>query len=76
MLRNARIDAGLSCRALARAVDRSHAWVRDLEAGARPPSTTMAGRVSEVLNLDPWTDAILRSVAVDDVQLSARQATR
>ncbi|WP_415925699.1 helix-turn-helix domain-containing protein [Streptomyces scabiei] len=69
LIRNARIDAGYSGRALARAVGRSHAWLRGLECGERPPSATMAARVSEALRLDPWSDALLQSVAVDDAEL-------
>ncbi|MEU9264575.1 helix-turn-helix transcriptional regulator [Streptomyces sp. NPDC048251] len=75
-LANARIEAGYSGSALARAVGRSHAWLRGLEAGERPPSVSMASRVSEVLQLDPWTDAVLHSVAVDDAELRARQGSR
>ncbi|MEW1648608.1 helix-turn-helix transcriptional regulator [Streptomyces sp. NPDC091219] len=73
LLATARIEASYSGRALARAVGRSHAWPRDLEAGARPPSTVRAGRISEALHLDPWTDALLWSVAVD-TDLRARKA--
>jgi transcriptional regulator with XRE-family HTH domain len=76
LLTAARVEAGYSGRALARAIGRSHAWVRDLEAGARPPSVTMASRVSDALRLDPWTDAVLQSVAVDDVELRARRGSR
>lgn len=76
MLAAARTEAGYSGRALARAVGRSHAWVRGLEAGERPPSVSMAGRVSEVLQLDPWAAAVLHSVAVDDVELRARRGTQ
>ncbi|MFE2828469.1 helix-turn-helix domain-containing protein [Streptomyces sp. NPDC059271] len=74
MLRAARVNAGLSARALGRTVGRTHAWVRDLEGGVRPPSVTMADRVSRALGLDPWADAVLRSVAVDDAELRARRA--
>ncbi|MFD4788883.1 multiprotein-bridging factor 1 family protein [Streptomyces sp. NPDC058459] len=66
MIRAARYRAGMSARALGRAVGRSHPWVTDLEDGVRPPSATMADRVSRALGLDPWTDAVLRSAAVDD----------
>ncbi|MEH0551228.1 helix-turn-helix domain-containing protein [Streptomyces sp. B21-101] len=76
MLAAARTEAGYSGRALARAVGRSHAWLRGLEAGERPPSVAMAGRVSEVLQLDPWTDAVLQSVAVEDAALRARRRTK
>ncbi|MEU5281128.1 helix-turn-helix transcriptional regulator [Streptomyces asoensis] len=76
VLAAARIEAGYSGRALARAVGRSHAWLRGLEAGERPPSVSMAGRISEVLRLDPWADAVLQSVAVDDAELRARRGTQ
>ncbi|MDX3578658.1 helix-turn-helix transcriptional regulator [Streptomyces sp. FL07-04A] len=72
----ARIEAGYSGRALARTVGRSHAWLRGLEAGERPPSRTMAGRISAVLHLDPWADAVLQAVAVDDAELRARPGSR
>ncbi|MFF2385172.1 helix-turn-helix domain-containing protein [Streptomyces sp. NPDC058108] len=69
MIRAARHRAGMSARALGRAVGRSHPWVTDLEDGVRPPSATMADRVSRALALDAWSDAILRSVAVDDADM-------
>lgn len=71
-LRSARIDAGLSARALARLVGRSHPWVRDLEDGVRPPSSVMADRISAALQLDPWTDALLWALAVDEVRPGRR----
>ncbi|MGW3846887.1 helix-turn-helix domain-containing protein [Streptomyces fagopyri] len=69
LLRTARINAGMSARALGRAVGRSHPWVTDLEAGMRPPSVSMADRVSRALRLDPWADAVMRAVAVDDAEM-------
>lgn len=74
MIRAARYRADLSARALGRAVGRTHAWVRDLEDGVRPPSVTMAEKVSRALGLDPWADAVLRSVAVADAELRSRRA--
>ncbi|MEU6244821.1 helix-turn-helix transcriptional regulator [Streptomyces sp. NPDC047024] len=74
MIRAARYRAGMSARALGRAVGRTHPWVRDLEDGVRPPSAAMADRVSKALELDPWADAVLRSVAIEDVEPRPRRA--
>lgn len=76
MLRSARIDAGLSREALAAAVLVSAGLIQGLEGEKRPPSFTMADRISEALRLGPWEDAVLRSVAVDDAELRTRQGSR
>lgn len=74
MIRRARYGAGMSARALGRAIGRNHPWVADLEAGVRPPTATMADRVSRALHLDPWTDAVLRSAAIPDSEMRSRKA--
>jgi transcriptional regulator with XRE-family HTH domain len=76
MLRNARIDAGLSRDTLAAALSMSTGVVQGLEEELRPPSVTVAARISETLRLDPWTDAVLRSVAVAEAELRTRRGTR
>jgi transcriptional regulator with XRE-family HTH domain len=76
MLRSARMDAGLSREALAGAVLASAGLVQALEEEHRPPSETMADRISRALDLDPWTDAVLRAVAVDDAELRTRRGIR
>lgn len=76
LLRNARIDAGLSREALAASLLVSTGSVQALEEGRRPPSVTMAGLITEALNLDPWRAAVLHSVAVDDAALRTRRGIR
>ncbi|MFF7521291.1 helix-turn-helix domain-containing protein [Streptomyces pseudovenezuelae] len=76
MLRNARIDAGLSRDTLASALSMSTGVVQGLEEELRPPSVTVAARISETLGLDPWTDAVLQSVAVAESELRTRRGTR
>jgi hypothetical protein len=70
------MNAGLSREALGAAVFASAGLVQALEEEHRPPSETMAGRISRALGLDPWADAVLRSVAVDDAELRTRRGTR
>lgn len=76
LLRNARIDAGLSREALAASLLVSTGSVQALEEEHRPPSATMASRITEALNLDPWRAAVLYAVAVDDAALRTRRGTR
>ncbi|MGW7722195.1 helix-turn-helix domain-containing protein [Streptomyces canus] len=76
LLRAARSRAGLSRTRLAAALDVSYGLVHDLEAGLRPPSTTIAGRISEALRLDPWESAVVQATAVDDTVLRTRRGTR
>lgn len=76
MLRNARVDAGLSREALADQLPVSVGVVQALECEQRPPSVTVASRISAALTLDPWTDAVLHSIAVDDTALRTRRGTR
>ncbi|MEV6833609.1 helix-turn-helix transcriptional regulator [Streptomyces sp. NPDC051133] len=76
MLRNARVDAGLSRDALATAVHASPGRLRALEAEQRPPSTALAVRLADTLQLDPWQAAVLLAVTVDEEQLRTRRGTR
>lgn len=76
LLRKARRRAGLPLDQLAAAVDASYGQLYDLEAGYRPPSATVAARISEALRLDPWEDAVVQAAAVDDSALRTRRGTR
>ncbi|MFF4839263.1 helix-turn-helix domain-containing protein [Streptomyces collinus] len=76
MLRNARVDAGLSRRALGAALLASAGTVQGLEEGHRPPSATIADRLARVLGLDPWQTAVVQAVAVEDAALRARRGTQ
>ncbi|QJS13214.1 helix-turn-helix transcriptional regulator [Streptomyces argyrophyllae] len=76
MLRNARVDAGLSREALGAALLASAGTVQGLEEEHRPPSATVAARLAHALNLDPWRAAIVHAVAVDDAALRTRQGTQ
>lgn len=76
MLRNARVDAGLSRTALGAALLSSAGTVQGLEEEQRPPSVTIAGRLARVLGLDPWRAAVVHAVAVDDAALRARRGTQ
>jgi transcriptional regulator with XRE-family HTH domain len=76
MLRNARVEAGLSREALAAALTASAGIVQGLEEEHRPPSVTVAARIAEVLRLDPWRSAVLLAVAVDDAALRTRRGIR
>ena len=76
MLRRARTEAGLSREALAAFLLVSTGSIQALEEEHRPPSVTMAGRITEALNLDPWRAAVLHAVAVDDAALRTRRGTR
>lgn len=76
LLRTARARAGLSRTRLAAALDVSYGLVHDLEAGLRPPSATIAGRISEALRLDPWESAVVQATAVEDEVLRTRRGTR
>lgn len=76
LLRNARIDAGLSREALAAATRSSKGLVQALEDAMRPPSATMAARISTALRLGPWEAAVLQAAAVDDAALHSRRGVR
>lgn len=76
LLRAARIHAGLSRDRLALAVGASKGLIQGVEDGLRPPSATIAGRLSEVLALDEWQDAVVRAAAVDDAALRTRRGVR
>ncbi|MFI5684659.1 helix-turn-helix domain-containing protein [Streptomyces sp. NPDC051636] len=76
MLRNARVDAGLSRRALGAALLASAGTVQGLEEEHRPPSATIADRLASVLGLDPWQAAVVGAVAVDDAVLRTRRGTQ
>lgn len=76
LLRNARINAGLSRDALAAVTQSSKGLVQALEDAMRPPSATMAVRISEALQLDAWEAAVLQSAAVDDAALHSRRGVR
>ncbi|WP_159056553.1 hypothetical protein [Streptomyces yokosukanensis] len=76
MLRSARLDAGLSRQALATTVLASPGCLRAVEAEQRPPSSTLADRITHALQLDPWRAALLQAVAVDEAQLRSRRGTR
>ncbi|MEU8031947.1 helix-turn-helix domain-containing protein [Streptomyces sp. NPDC049099] len=73
MLRNARVDAGLSREALGAALLASAGTVQALEEEHRPPSVTIADRLARVLRLDPWRAAVLCAAAVDDAALRTRR---
>lgn len=76
LLRTARLRAGLSLPRLAASVNASYGLLYDLEAERRPPSVTMAGRLSEALRLDPWEAIVVQATAVDDDTLRSRRGTR
>jgi transcriptional regulator with XRE-family HTH domain len=76
MLRNARVEAGLSREALGAALTSSAGIVQGLEEEHRPPSVTVAARIAEVLRLDPWRSAVLLAAAVDDAALRTRRGIR
>lgn len=76
LLRTARLRAGLSLPRLAASVGASYGLLYDLEAERRPPSVTMAGRLSEALRLDPWEAIVVQATAVDDDTLRSRRGTR
>ncbi len=73
MLRGARLRAGFSRDGLALTVQVSRGQVQGIEEERRPPSVAAAERISAVLRLDPWEDALLQAVAVDDRQLRSRR---
>ncbi|MFI1377267.1 multiprotein-bridging factor 1 family protein [Streptomyces longwoodensis] len=76
MLRNARIDAGLSRTALGAALLTSAGTVQGIEEERRPPSRTIADRLTRALDLDPWRAAVVQAVAVDNDALRARRGTQ
>ncbi|WP_406100787.1 multiprotein-bridging factor 1 family protein [Streptomyces canus] len=76
LLRTARLRAGLPLTRLAASVDASYGLLYDLEAERRPPSVTMAARLSEALHLDPWEATVVQATAVDDGALHSRLGTR
>lgn len=76
LLRAARVRAGLSRDRLAVELAASRGLVQGLEEEMRPPSATMAGRLSDVLRLDPWEDAVVQAAAVDDEALRTRRGIR
>nr|WP_187279101.1 helix-turn-helix transcriptional regulator [Streptomyces lavendulae] len=76
MLRNARVDVGLSRRALGTALLASAGTVQGLEEEHRPPSVTVADRLVRILDLDPWQSAVLQAVAVEDTALRTRRGIR
>lgn len=76
LLRAARLRAGLSRDRLALELMTSKGHVQGLEDGLRPPSATMAGRLAEVLRLDPWESAVVHAVAVEDGALRTRRGVR
>ena len=75
LLRAARLRAGLPLTRLAASVGASYGLLYDLEAERRPPSVTMAARLSEALHLDPWEDIVVQATAVDDDTLRSRRGT-
>lgn len=66
MLGTARLRAGYRLREFARLVELSHSYVLALETGQRCPSTTVAGRIAEALELTEDERALLFAAAVDD----------
>jgi transcriptional regulator with XRE-family HTH domain len=66
-LEAARLRRGLSCRAVAEAVgvDRSYVWL--IEHGRRVPSRPLIRSLTEVLDLDPTTAALLTALARPEV---------
>jgi DNA-binding XRE family transcriptional regulator len=73
MLRGARLRAGFSRAGLALTLEVSRGQLQGIEEERRPPSVAVAERISAVLRLDPWEDALLQAVAVDDSQLRSRR---
>ncbi|MEU3546284.1 helix-turn-helix domain-containing protein [Streptomyces longwoodensis] len=76
LLRVARSRAGLSREQLAAAVGTSKGSVQAVEEDRRPPSTGLAARMSVVLDLGPWDDAVLQAAAVDPARLRSRRGVR
>ncbi|MFD8739406.1 multiprotein-bridging factor 1 family protein [Streptomyces sp. NPDC059618] len=76
MIRNARVDAGLSREALGAAIHASAGSVQALEEEHRPPSTGLAARLCDVLSLDPWREAVVMACATDEGALRTRRGTR
>jgi DNA-binding XRE family transcriptional regulator len=76
MLRSARHRAGFSRQGLAEALQASTGCVQAIEDERRPPSVEVAERLSAVLRLDPWEDAVLLAAAVEAGQLRSRQGVK
>ncbi|KAB1149233.1 helix-turn-helix transcriptional regulator [Streptomyces luteolifulvus] len=76
LLRRARLRAGLSRDRLAAVTQTSKGLVQALEEGMRPPSATMAARLTEALALDDWDAAVIHAAAVDDAALRTRRGIR
>lgn len=65
-LGEARTRLGLSYRQVGAAVDVPHGHVWLIEHGRRRPSTVVARRLAEVLELDDATAAVLVEASADD----------
>lgn len=76
LLRKARLRAGLSRDRLAAATWTSKGLVQALEEGMRPPSATMADRLTKVLALGDWDAAVVHAASVDDAALRTRAGVR
>lgn len=70
LLRQARLRAGLSQRALSLAVGRSTAYISKVEAGDMDPSFQAVSLLAVVLNLSPLELWVLARVAVADGRTS------
>lgn len=76
LLRNARIDAGLSRARLATALGISANQLQAVEETRRPPSTELAERLCTALSLDDWHAAVVMAAAVDTGALRTRRGVR
>lgn len=75
-LKDARVRAGLTRMELIAAIGVGESQLYGLEAELRPPTASVAGRLSVALGLDPWEDAVIRAVAVDDAAFHGRRGIR